>query len=219
VIISARWISLITFVILILIITIKGQGTWKEKIKKYGIAFVEGMVGGIIIDSIGINAGYYYFPRQPIYSFEYYSIVLPCWGLFGLLINYLWESIGQNKFGKGLAVTLFPMFLFYEGYNLYTGSWVYTTPIFVVGLGWIPLILVFAGCNRRRKVVFKLEQWMIKTENRLVFKTLSVCRYLIIIVMFPLLFTRLAKLLISIKELRSMGFKLGDYAEYLMVAE
>ena len=217
--ISSRWISLTVFVVLVALISVRSEGDWKTKVKKYGTAFIEGMVGGLIIDSIGINAGYYYFPRQPVYSFNYFSIVLPCWGLFGLLINYIWENVGKNKFGKGMMVTLFPMFLFYEGHNIYTGSWVYTTPFYVVALGWIPLILVFAGCNRRRKVVFKLEQWMLKTENRLVFKTLSVCRYLIIVVMFPLLFTRIVKLITRIKELRSIGFKLGDYAEYLMVSE
>lgn len=216
---SSRWITLIVFFILVFVIAKFGKGTYKEKLKKYGMIFVEGMVGGLIIDSLLINVGYYYFTRQPIYSFNYFSIVLPCWGVFGMFVNFVWEWIGKDKFIRSMPLTLLSLFAFYECTNLYTGSWVYNVPFYVVALGWMPLIIVFAGCTRRRKVVFKLEQWMLKTENRVVFHALSVCRYLIIIVMFPLLVSKTVKLIMNFKRLKAMECKFSDYIEYLMVAE
>lgn len=216
---SSRWIAMVIFFVLVFIIAKFTKGTYKEKLKKYGIMFIEGMVGGIIVDSIGVNAGYYYFTRQPLYSFDYYMIVLPCWGVFGLLVNIFWTWIGKGKFLRATIATTLLLFVFYEASNLYTGSWVYTVPFGWVIVGWTPLIFAFAGCNRRRKVVFKLEQWMLKTENRYVFHMLSICRYLIIIIMFPLLFTRIIKTVAHIGKLRAMEAKISDYIEYLMVAE
>ncbi len=102
----SRYISLAIFIALFLIITFYSKSPWRQKARYYGIAFLEGMVGGFLIDSIGINAGYYYFPRQPFLSLEYFAIVIPCWGVFGLFINCLWKWIGKEKFLNGMAVTV-----------------------------------------------------------------------------------------------------------------
>ena len=75
--------------------------------------FVEGFVGGLIIDSLLVNVGWYYFPRQPIYSYNYFAIVLPCWGVFGLFVNFVWEWIGKDKFVRSMPLTLLCLFAFY----------------------------------------------------------------------------------------------------------
>ena len=137
----ARWLSLGVFIILCIgIIFFDKEKNWKCKLKSYGMMFVEGVVGGFIIDCVGIGAGYYYFPRQPFLSPEYMLIVLPCWGVFGLFINCLWKWIGKERFMRGMAATYMPLFIFYEGSNILTGSWVYTVPFHIVLLGWLPLI-------------------------------------------------------------------------------
>jgi len=220
----SRWLSLGLFVGLLAFIYVrKDDGNLKDKIKHYGMMFIEGMIGGIIIDSVGINAGYYFFPRQPLYSLEYFAIVIPCWGVFGLLVNCLWQWAGKEKFIRSMAVTLMPLFAFYEGTNLMAGSWVYTTPFYAVVLGWIPLIWVFSGCNRRRKVIHKMEYLMTQYNGcgfreAFVFNTLRITRYLLIVVMFPLLFTRVCKLIVTFGHLRKRGWGAREYIDYLMTA-
>lgn len=214
---SARWLALGVFLILLILIT-HDKGSWKQKLNSYGMTFLEGMVGGLIIDSIGVNSGYYYFPRQPLYSLNYWIIVIPCWGVFGLFLNYLWQRLGKEKVFRGAMVTLPILFGFYEGSNLITGSWIYTAPFYVVVLGWIPLGYVFAGCRHRRDVVFKIDAWIQQAENWHVKVGLQVVRALLIVVMFPLLFVSIGKVVRDLFTLRRANVSLKSYArEYLMM--
>jgi len=212
----ARWITLTVFLVWLGFVLLKEKTPIREKIK-YIIPFVEGMVGGLIIDSIGVNAGFYHFSRQPLYSMSYFVIVIPCWGVFGLMVNYMWKYIGKEKFLRGTALTI-PLFMFYEGYNLFTNSWIYTTPIHFVALGWFPLIWTFAGCNRRRKVVFKMEAWMRDyRENRLVYGFLYASKIFIIVVMFPLMLASLLRLITDFKYIRKSEIGFTQYAKELLM--
>lgn len=216
--VSARWLALGVFLILLALIVFHGKESWKQKLNHYGMTFLEGMVGGLIIDSIGVNVGYYYFPRQPLYSLEYWAIVIPCWGVFGLFLNCLWEWIGKERVIRGAVVTLPILFSFYEGTNLWTGSWVYTAPFYVVVLGWIPLGYVFAGCRHRRDVVFKMDGWIRQMENEYAKVGLRVVRVLLVIVMFPLLFVSIGKVIRDLLAIRRANISLKSYArEYLML--
>ncbi len=223
--ISSRWLALGVFILLLVAIaSFDKRSNWKEKFKRHGIMFLEGMVGGFIIDNIGIRAGYYYFPRQPFLSLEYFTIVIPCWGVFGLLINCLWNWFGKEKFIRGMAMTLFPLFAFYEGTNILTNSWVYHTPFWVVGLGWMPLVMVFAGCNRRRKVVFKIERLrMLYQDDSLVHGlirgTLTIARVALIVVMFPLLLAVIIRLCVELPILIKRDVNLWSYTKHLLVME
>jgi SNF family Na+-dependent transporter len=176
------------------------------------MALLEGMVGGLIIDSIGVNFGYYYFPREPIYSLSYFVIVLPCWGVFGMLVNYLWGKWGKRKLWLEMIVTYCPLLVFYEGANILTRSWVYTVPYYVVLAGWIPLILTFTGCNRRRRVVFKIESWIQKHQGQpVIVVCLNILRVLLIVVMFPLLLSALVRLLVYYSELKKTDNGIASY--------
>ena len=211
----SRWIGLAIFIILLLIIS-REKSSVKQKLKYYGITFWEGMVGGIIIDSIGINAGFYHFPRQPIYSMSYFLIVLPCWGVFGMLLNFLWvyaqllnRKVGKERLLICMAMILPPVFLLYEGLNLITNSWIYTVPKVWVVLGWFPLTLTFVACNRRRKVVFKIEYWMRKyyektLSHSLTRGSLGVLRIVLIVIMFPLLFSYIAEVLADARKSKNL---------------
>lgn len=221
----SRYLALgILAVLLIIILFYDKERKGINKFKYYGMAFLEGMMGGFIIDYIGINAGYYYFPRQPFMSVEYFAIVVPCWGVFGLLINCLWNWVGKERFWKGMAVTLISLFAWYEGTNLITHSWVYTTPFWAVGLGWIPLIWTFAGCNRRRRVVFKIEAWKAnfhedKLSHNLVYCLLSVTRVLLTIAMFPLMLAVLFRLAVGMPMLIRRDINIWTYTKALLVME
>lgn len=214
-----------TFIVLVVVILcIDKDKNGKCKLKTYGMMFLEGMAGGFIIDAIGISAGYYYFPRQPFLSIEYFAIVIPAWGVFGVLVNCLWSWVGKEKFWQGMAVTLVPLFAWYEGTNLITHSWVYTTPFWAVGLGWVPLIWTFAGCNRRRRVVFKIEAWKAKFQgdkfsHGLVFCSLSIVRVLLTVAMFPLLLAVLVRLCFEFPALIRRDISVRTYFKYLVAME
>lgn len=215
----SRWIALGLFVVLLLVITFHDKGSFKAKFNYYSMTFVEGMIGGLIIDAALINAGYYYFPRQPFLSWQYFAIVVPCWGVFGLLVNCLWKWIGKDHLWRGLAVTIVPLFILYEGTNLLTGSWVYTAPIHSVILGWLPLGLVFAGCNRRRRVKHKIEMWMQMYPDTspcpaLVRGTLCAIKYGLMIIMFPLILISIFRLLINLRQMIKANATTGEYVEY-----
>jgi len=221
----SRWLALGIFVILIgFIVFFDKSGNWKQKAKQYGMMFAEGMTGGFIIDCVGISAGYYYFPRQPFLSMEYFAIVIPCWGVFGLLLNILWNTLGRDKFWQGMAVTLVPLFIWYEGTNLLTQSWVYTTPFYSVALGWIPLTWTFAGCNRRRRVVFKIEEWKLnfrgdKLVHQLIYCALTITRVLLTIAMFPLLIAILIRVCVETPMLVRRNINMWEYAKNLLVMQ
>lgn len=221
----SRWLALGIFVILIVAIAYFDRGNnRKQKAKKYGMMFAEGMAGGFIIDCIGIGAGYYYFPRQPFLSAEYFAIVIPCWGVFGLLLNTMWNLLGKDKFWQGMAVTLVPLFAFYEGTNLLTQSWVYTTPFHAVALGWMPLVWTFAGCNRRRRVVFKIEAWKLnfteqKLSHQLIYGVLTFARVVLTIAMFPLLIAIIIRLCVETPMLIKRDINVWTYTKTLLVME
>jgi len=140
------------------------------------------------------------------------------------LVNCLWKWLGKEKFIRGMAMTLFPLFAFYEGTNLLTNSWVYSTPFWAVGLGWMPLIWVFAGCNRRRKVVFKIERLRLSyQEDSLVHElmrgVLTTARVVLIVVMFPLLVSVLIRLCIELPVLIKRDVPIWAYTKCLLVME
>lgn len=223
--ISSRWLALGIFLILLTyIVFFDKRLRWQDKVRTYGAMFLEGMLGGFIIDAIGINAGYYYFPRQPFLSLEYFAIVIPAWGVFGLLINCLWNWLGKEKFWKGMAVTLIPLFVWYEGTNLLTNSWVYTVPFRFVVLGWIPLIWTFAGCNRRRRVVFKIEQWRNEFqeqsfEHQIIWGLLTTTRVILTVAMFPLLLTVLVRVCADLPMLVKQKIPVWSYTKHLLAME
>ncbi len=218
--ISSRWLALIVFTILGVFIVREKKCNVAQKFICHGTAFLEGMVGGLIIDSIGINLGFYYFPRQPLYSLNYWLIVIPCWGVFGLLANYLWERIGEEKFIKGLSVTLIPLFAFYEGSNILTGSWVYTVPFYAVLAGWTPLVLTFTGCRRRRKVVFKIEAWRLQYQKSPILVTIfQALKVAVIVVMFPLLLVSIFKVITQLSVLEKREISLSSCVREVLMME
>lgn len=215
--IYSRYLSFAILVLLVAMIALYGKEDWREKVRYYGTAFYEGMVGGFIVDLIGISVGFYYFPRQPFLGFDYFVIVIPCWGVFGLLLNALWRWLGKERFWRGMAITLPILFSYYEGSNLITHSWVYTTPFYAVILGWVPLIWTFVGCNRRRRVVFKMDAWRLQyRSNRLIWGVLTTGRVFVTIAMFPLLVMALVRLAIDLRMLLKHKINVWAYARCLL---
>jgi len=219
-VIYSRWIGLFILVVLATIIATRKE-PWSRKIK-YVIPFIEGMIGGLVVDSIGVNAGYYYFPRQPLYSLEYFGIVVPCWGVFGLFVHCLWEWVGKDKIWRCILVTILPLFAFYEGSNLITHSWVYTVDFYIVALGWMPLVLVAAGCNRRRRVVHKIDAMIIKLDRSVSWQNglvvgLVFVRAIMTIVMFPLLFSYLSEYIMRYAQMRKHSIGAGSYLREMLL--
>ena len=202
-----RWIALAAFIVLLILS--------RRDLRHLGIVFIEGMVGGLIIDAVGVNLGYYAFPRQPLYSLSYFAIVMPCWGVFGVLIDYFWKKLGKEKFLRASAIIVPLLFASYEGLNLLTGSWVYHLPWYVIAPCWLPLIYTFAGCHRREEVVKKMKQTEIKyTDIR--HEVLVGVRVFLTILMFPLLFVSLFRILTTCRHRYSVSLPTLIKAHVLM---
>lgn len=165
-----RWFAL---AIILLLVALNWKNIKKHKwngIIEILVPFCEGMVGGLIIDAVAFHFNFYNFPRQPAYSLNYWLVVVPCWGVFGLVINSLWDRFG-GKWWRAIIFTTLPLLLFYESSNLITQSWLYNVSFGWVVLGWTPLVLVFAGCRRRRRVVFRFDVWIKSYQGETVMQT------------------------------------------------
>lgn len=133
----SRWISLSAGIILFFIAFLKGESF---------IAFLTFVISafcGFAIDCIGIGIlKLWKYPRQTFLTVEYFGIVVPAWGVFGMLINM---PLNWIRVDMALAIILVTISLltFYELPNIKIGSWKYSVPVWLVIFGWIPLTFVF----------------------------------------------------------------------------
>lgn len=103
------------------------------------IAFLCGMIYGLLIDLLGTKMiGLWQYTGQ---QKEYFIITVPCWGIFSMAVNLIWNWI-EVPWLAFIAISI-GLFLFLEVPNLKTRSWVYKVPVWLVVIGWIPLILSF----------------------------------------------------------------------------
>jgi hypothetical protein len=93
------------------------------------------------MDFLAMRSKSWAYPRQKFFSKEYFGIVLPAWGIFGVSINLLWPFFGGGVFSL-LAITA-AMFVIYEIPNIKAGSWRYGYSLPVVFIGWFPLVATF----------------------------------------------------------------------------
>lgn len=131
-----RWFGLVCFVILLIM-------AWRRKnLRNYAIALGVGCIVGLTIDYFGITLGLWEFPRQSFLSWQYFLIVIPCWGVFGATINMLNDWYMKKRWLSIFLSSLLVMGL-YELPNLITGSWSYTASAIIICVGWYPLIIVY----------------------------------------------------------------------------
>jgi hypothetical protein len=105
-------------------------------------AFILGSCAGFFIDWLGVKIMHLWrYPRQPFLGGKYFAIVVPAWGIFGVAVNFLWDWIGVSWLAI-LSITT-ALFLLHELPNLKTRSWEYSVPMWLVGCGWVPLIIFF----------------------------------------------------------------------------
>ena len=131
-----RWFGLACFIILLVV-------AWRRRdLKHYVISLGVGCIVGFTIDCVGIPLGLWEFPRQPFLSWEYFLIVIPCWGVFGATINMINDWF-MKKNWLSIIILSVAVMLLYEVPNLITGSWEYSASSWLVMLGWFPLIMVY----------------------------------------------------------------------------
>lgn len=105
------------------------------------VMFVAAIGLALVIDMAAIKGKIWYYPRQKFLSIEYFGIVLPAWGIFGISINLIWPYLGGGLYS--LAIIAISMFIFYEIPNIKTRSWYYKYPLPIVFIGWFPLVATF----------------------------------------------------------------------------
>jgi hypothetical protein len=98
------------------------------------------MIYGLLIDFVGINLMHFWeYPDRS--KLVYFAITLPCWGIFSMAVNLIWNWIKPPWLASVVVTT--GLFLLLEIPNLLTRSWVYYVPMWFVIIGWVPLILSF----------------------------------------------------------------------------
>jgi hypothetical protein len=131
-----RWVALGCAILLFSLAFFK-SATWEAI-----IAFSVGAFCGFVLDLFGTGKyKLWYYPRQPFLEKQYFAIVVPAWGVFGLTINLLWNWL--NSPWLAFVVLTTGLLVFYELPNLKSGSWKYQSPPWLVAAGWFPLILYF----------------------------------------------------------------------------
>ena len=130
-----RYVALVSAIILIPLAYITGETV------EAGIAFWAGVVLGFLLDCIGVGKfNFWKYPRQKFLSKEYFELVVPAWGVFGMTINLLWQWFDTPI--AFIAITA-GLIVIYELPNLISKSWEYYTNKYAVVGGWFPLILSF----------------------------------------------------------------------------
>ena len=116
----------------------------RGEVKEAVLAFILGAAGGFALDYIGVaKLHLWQYPRQPFGSFKYFAITVSCWGIFNMAVNLFWDRTGA--FWLAFLVVTIVFLIVHEFPNTKMQSWTYSVPLWVVGVGWIPLILVFRG--------------------------------------------------------------------------
>lgn len=107
------------------------------------IAFAIGMPIGLLIDWVGIKKlRWWILFHQPFLRAKYFAIVCPVWGVISLTTNLLWNWMETPWWIPFVGLTVC-MIVFYEVPNLWTKSWKYNTPTWLVIAGWFPMVLSF----------------------------------------------------------------------------
>ena len=114
---------------------------FRGDLKHAFIAFLVGLIYGSLIDFVGVLL-------IPLWKYAtskwvYFLITVPCWGIFSMTVNLLWDWI-QNPW-LAFSIIVIGLFAYLELPNLKTRSWTYSVPLWFVAVGWIPLVLSFRG--------------------------------------------------------------------------
>ena len=131
-----RWFGLACFLILLFMAWRRGY------LRNYAISLIAGCVVGFTIDYAGVSLNLWNFPRQPFLSWQYFAIVVPCWGIFGATINMV-NDWHMRKGWISILILSVVVMAIYEVPNLLTESWLYSASTVIVLLGWFPLIFLF----------------------------------------------------------------------------
>lgn len=132
-----RWVSL-GMGLMLLAWAIK-----RRKARQYGLAIITGAACGVALDVVGIGVlGLWEYPRQPFMTWRYWVILPATWGVFGGLINMLWDSLSKYSLILIAVILAVAVGFLYEIPNLWTGSWAYfKVPVWLIAVGWLPLII------------------------------------------------------------------------------
>jgi len=107
------------------------------------LSFTIGALGGFAIDYLGIKAlKLWTYPRQKFLKKEYFMLVIPGWGVFGMMVNLPLSWI-QSSNEIALPMLMLSLFAFCELPNIKIGTWKYNAPIWLIALCWIPLVVCY----------------------------------------------------------------------------
>lgn len=132
-----RWIILSVGIVLFSI------AFFRREIMVAFLSFTIGALGGFAIDYLGIKAlKLWTYPRQEFLKKEYFMLIIPGWGVFGMMVNLPLSWI-QASNEIALPMLTLSLFAFCELPNIKIGCWKYNAPIWLIALCWIPLVICY----------------------------------------------------------------------------
>ena len=116
-----------------------------------------GLVGGLILDYFfGQMIGFWSYSRHSYWSFDYWSVVTPMWGLFSIGTYCLWKKINWWTIPVSMII--------YEVYGILRHSWHYDAPWWLIPIGWILMILTMVTLIRMINI-FPVSKVKIENNN------------------------------------------------------
>jgi len=118
---------------------------WRGEFLNACLSCAVGVIYGFFIDIVGGKLlNFYRYPRIEFLSKDYFKLLPPAWGLFGMMVNLPWNWFA----GEGIQLYFLAPFtvLFitlYELPNYKAVSWQYNIAKWVVILGWIFMMIIF----------------------------------------------------------------------------
>src|SRR3989344_5447902 len=134
--IEMKWVGLIMLIVTIWLAIKSNQ------LKDALVSFIVGSLYGFSLDVVvGSYMGTWSYVH-PIWSFRYFLLVVPGWGIFGMTINIIW-NIMKNKPWMVLLNITAGLIVLLEGVNFLTKTWTYYVPLWIMVIGWFPLVLTY----------------------------------------------------------------------------
>jgi hypothetical protein len=153
-----RWLIFTLGAILVFVAILLGD------IANAAINFGIGVILGLLIDLVGIklarrvlNINLWQYTRTRFPTRQYFTVVLPCWGVLVMSINLICDWFTEYTTVVPwivLIAVIVVLFSFHELINLKTKSWEYNAPMWLVAIGW-PLLVLFI------RAVYLLPQYLI----------------------------------------------------------
>jgi hypothetical protein len=133
------WLFIVVVVITLVRKYLRGdrEGFW--------YAVLVGLIAGLFCDGVlGYGLRLYYYGHIPYWTWDYFTLILPAWMMFGVVTWEVYYILSGKWWVKILMVTVLSV-AFNEGIAYFRDSWEYLAPFWMICVGWVGLVAGIIG--------------------------------------------------------------------------